>query len=197
MQRPAGRTILTSLAWSAGLVPWSTADGMIRLHPQPAVHVNDTHSDHPGAGVPPPKACRWTHGSGGRLCDLANLCYLPAWTRSLILAMAVIIPRIFRDMKTGPVTARTVQGMARVRSGQAPAWSLVSDRSARRGSRVKHDLACTFTRKFPSVLVGLRSQSCLRLEGRAHTLSGPSPDPSRARTLAPFTRLTSDPSQGK
>ena len=33
MQRPAGRTILTGLAWSAGLVPWSMADGMIRLHP--------------------------------------------------------------------------------------------------------------------------------------------------------------------
>jgi len=31
------------------------------------------------------------------------------------------------------VTASTVQGMARVRSGQAPAWPLVSDRSARRG----------------------------------------------------------------
>jgi len=31
------------------------------------------------------------------------------------------------------VTACTVQGMARVRSGQAPAWPLVSDRSARRG----------------------------------------------------------------
>jgi hypothetical protein len=30
MQRPAGRTILTGLAWSAGLVPWSMADGMIR-----------------------------------------------------------------------------------------------------------------------------------------------------------------------
>ena len=36
MQRPAGRTILTGLAWSAGLVPWSMTDGMIRLHPQPA-----------------------------------------------------------------------------------------------------------------------------------------------------------------
>jgi len=33
MQRPAGRTILTGLARSAGLVPWSTAYGMIRLHP--------------------------------------------------------------------------------------------------------------------------------------------------------------------
>jgi hypothetical protein len=44
-----------------------------------------------------------------------------------------------------PVTARTVQGMARVRSGQAPALLLSSDRSARRGSGVKHDLACPFT----------------------------------------------------
>jgi hypothetical protein len=37
-----------------------------------------------------------------------------------------------------PVTARTVQGMARVWSGQAPAWPLVSDRSVRRGSAVKN-----------------------------------------------------------
>jgi PadR family transcriptional regulator, regulatory protein PadR len=36
MQRPAGRTILTGLARSAGLVPWSTADGMIR--PLPPIH---------------------------------------------------------------------------------------------------------------------------------------------------------------
>jgi len=34
-----------------------------------------------------------------------------------------------------PVTARTSQGMARVRSGQAPAWPLSSDRSARSGLR--------------------------------------------------------------
>jgi hypothetical protein len=32
------------------------------------------------------------------------------------------------------LTARTVQGMARVRSGQAPAWPLVSDRRGCRGS---------------------------------------------------------------
>ena len=74
------------------------------------------------------------------------------------------------------VTARTLQGMARVRSGQAAAWPLSSDRSVRRGSGVKHDFACTFTRHSPPVLVALRSQSCLRLEGRARTLSGPSPD---------------------
>jgi len=82
------------------------------------------------------------------------------------------------------VTARTVQGMARVRSGQAPAWPLVSDRSVRRGSGVKRDFACTFTRRFSPVLVALRSQSRLMLEGRARILSGPSPDLSQATTLA-------------
>ena len=49
--------------------------------------------------------------------------------------MAEIIPRIFRIIGNCPVTARTVQGMARVRSGQAPAWPLVSDRSVRRELR--------------------------------------------------------------
>jgi hypothetical protein len=74
------------------------------------------------------------------------------------------------------VIAGTVQGMARARSGRAPAWLLSSDRSVRRASRIKHDFARTFTRHFPPVLVVLRPQSCLRLEGRARTLSGPSPD---------------------
>ena len=78
--------------------------------------------------------------------------------------------------------------MARVRSGQAAAWPLSSDRSARRGSGVKHDFACTFTRQFPPPLVARRSQSCLRLEGRARTLSGPSPALSPARTPAPSAR---------
>ena len=98
------------------------------------------------------------------------------------------------------VTARTLQGMARARSGQAPAWPLVSDRSARRGSRVKHDFACTLTRNFPSVLVVLRSQSCLRLEGRARILSGPSPglSPVRAVASSSFTSWSrwSSPCQG-
>jgi hypothetical protein len=40
-----------------------------------------------------------------------------------------------------PVTTCTVQGMARVRSGQAPAWPLSSDRSVRRDSGVKYDFA--------------------------------------------------------
>ena len=55
-----------------------------------------------------------------------------------------------------PVTARTVQGMARVRSGQALAWPLVSDRSVRRGSSVQHDFACRGTG--PSKVVPLRSR---------------------------------------
>ena len=74
------------------------------------------------------------------------------------------------------MTARTLQGMARVRSGQAPAWPLVSDRSVRRGSRVKRDFACTLAGVFPPALIALRAQSRLGLEGRTRTLSGPSPD---------------------
>ena len=64
--------------------------------------------------------------------------------------------------------------------------TLVSGRSGRRGSRVKHDFACTFNWHYLPVLVALRAQSCLRLEGRARTLSGPSPDLSPAKAIAPF-----------
>jgi hypothetical protein len=56
--------------------------------------------------------------------------------------------------------ARTVQGMARVQSGQARAWPLVSDRSVRRGSRVKRDFACAFTSHFyPCSLSGGHSHA--------------------------------------
>ena len=65
---------------------------------------------------------------------------------------------------------------------------VVSGRSVRRGSGVKRDFACTCTRHYSPVLVALRSQSCLRLEGRTRTLSGPSPELSPARTLAPSAR---------
>jgi hypothetical protein len=85
---------------------------------------------------------------------------------------------------TPAVTARTVQGMVRVGSGQAMASPLSSDRSVRRGSGVKRDFACTFTRHRSPVLVALRLQSRLRQEGRARTFSGPCPDLSRAQTLA-------------
>jgi hypothetical protein len=74
------------------------------------------------------------------------------------------------------VTACTLQGMARVRSGQALAWPLVLTGVSAVVSRVKRDFACASTGPFPPVLVVLRAQSRLGLEGRARTLSGPSPD---------------------
>ena len=82
-----------------------------------------------------------------------------------------------------PATARTLQGMARVRSGQAPAWPLSSGRSAGVKSRF------AFTGQLPPVLVGLRSQSRLGLEGRARTLSGPSPDLSPVRASCTFVHV--------
>jgi hypothetical protein len=94
-----------------------------------------------------------------------------------------------RTRRPGPRRGRRdrphIRGMARARSGQAPAWPLASDRSVRRGSRVKRDFACTLTSYFSPIPVALRSQSRLRLEGRTHTLSGPSPDLSPTTTLAP------------
>ncbi len=84
-------------------------------------------------------------------------------------------------VRSCPVTARIVQGMARVRPGRLLPDPYLLVRSVRRGSRVKRDFVCTFTRHFSPVLVGLRSQSRLRLEGRARTLSGPSPDLSPPR----------------
>ena len=109
-------------------------------------------------------------------------------------SVAPIRVRRLAPRRPGPrghvVAARTVQGMARVRSGQAPAWPLVSDRSVRSGSRVKRDFACTLTGAVSPVLVALRSQSRLRLEGRTRKLSGPSPGLSPAGTLATFRPLT-------
>ena len=116
-------------------------------------------------------------------CERYALSPVAAVCRWSLLLLSPLLST--RRSPSGSKPTRTLQGMARVRSGQAPAWPLVSDRSVRRGSRVKRDFACTFTRHFPPVLVVLRSQSCLRLEGRARTLSGPSPDLSPARTLAP------------
>jgi hypothetical protein len=125
------------------------------------------------------------HGSGGGGSHLSNLCILPAWTRSLISPAAETIPRIFRIMDTSAVTARALHGMARVRSGQAPAWPLVSDRSVRRDSRSSMT-SRVHPPGTPPVLVVLRAPSCLRLEERTRTLSGPSPDLSRARNLGPL-----------
>jgi hypothetical protein len=48
----------------------------------------------------------------------------------------------------------------------------------------RSDFACTLTRHFSPVLVALRAQSRLMLEGRAGLLSGPSPDLSPAEAVA-------------
>lgn len=74
-------------------------------------------------------------------------------------------------------TARTVcRGWPASGPGRLPPdpWLLTGVPAL--GSGVKRDFACTLTRHFPSVLVVLRSQSRLSLEGRTCTLSAPSPD---------------------
>jgi hypothetical protein len=64
---------------------------------------------------------------------------------------------------------------ARVRSGQARPgpWFLTGVAAAAPVSSVT---LCTLTGAFPPVLVVLRAESRLMLEGRARTLSGPSSD---------------------
>ena len=71
-------------------------------------------------------------------------------------------------------------GLRPVQAGCA--WPLVSDRSARRGSGVKHDFAYVH-QALSSLFVDLRLQSCLKLEGRARTLRRPSPDLDPARSF--------------
>ena len=66
--------------------------------------------------------------------------------------------------------------MARVRSGQAPPGPRLLAGVPAEVSRIKRDFACTSARHVLPVLIVLRSQSRLMLEGRARTLSGPSPD---------------------
>ena len=71
----------------------------------------------------------------------------------------------------------TLQGMARVRSGQAPPGPRLLTGVPAEVSRIKRsNFACTSARHVLPVLIVLRSQSRLMLEGRARTLSGPSPD---------------------
>ena len=70
---------------------------------------------------------------------------LPQLTEGVGDSQCLLLSGVVAVLGCCIVTARTLQGMARVRSGQAPAWPLVSDRSVRRGSRVKRDFACAFT----------------------------------------------------
>ncbi len=79
--------------------------------------------------------------------------------------------------RPAPCRGWPASGPGRLRPGP---WFLTGVSAETPGSS---DFACTFTRHFSPVLVALRVQSCLRLEGRTRTLSGPSPDPRAARTF--------------
>jgi hypothetical protein len=74
--------------------------------------------------------------------------------------------------------------MARVRSGQAPPGPRLVTGVPAEVSRIKRDFACTSARHVLPILIVLRSQSRLMLEGRARTLSGLSPDLSQAVLFA-------------
>ena len=135
------------------------------------------------------------HGSGGRFWDLANSARCVNGLDWITHPPdGKFIPRIFRIMGTCTVTARTVQGMARVRPDRLLPDPYLLVRSVRRGSRVKRDFACTFTWLLSPVLVVLRSQSRLRLEGRTRTLSGaiPGSEPS----VGSCTSIVSDLGRG-
>ena len=110
---------------------------------------------------PPAAGATWAFG--------AYVCYLLQGHPAHIRRRAASVPSCDGAY---PVAARSVSGMARVRSGQAPAWPLVSDRSGRRGSGVKRDFACTLTRHSSPVLVVLRSQSRWR-GGHVHSAGHP------------------------
>ena len=144
----------------------------------------------PGAD-PRPSAFQAGHMPSWRgSCECCALSPVAVACRWSLLLLSPLLSTRRRPPSSKPT--RTLQGMARVRSGQAPAWPLSYDRSVRRGSGVKRDFACTFTRHSSPVLVVLRSQSCLMLEGRTRTLSGPSPDltrPGPTETIEDFFGL--------
>jgi hypothetical protein len=85
------------------------------------------------------------------------------------------------DRRSPWLIARQLHGLHLAGAGPRPAGgrscpTLNYQPSVRRGSGVKRDFACTLTGVFPPVLVALRAESRLGLEGRTRTLSGPSPD---------------------
>ena len=121
--------------------------------------------------------------------NLATYLLVLACTWLLLPKMAKIIPRIFRIMVA---RRRTLQGMARARSGQAPAWPLVSDRSVRRGSRIKrlrvYVHQALFTRaRCPAVAVALEAGGADTYTQRAIPGSEPSQDFPR-RAAEPYVR---------
>jgi hypothetical protein len=117
------------------------------------------------------------HGSGGGGPNHSNLCIRPAWARSLTSPAAKTIPRIFRIMELprwppAPCRGWRASGPGRLRPGP---WFLTGVSVVVSGVK-RSNLACTLAGTFPPVLVVLRAQSRLRLEGRTRTPSGPSPD---------------------
>ncbi len=79
------------------------------------------------------------------------------------------------------VTARTLQGMARARSGQAPAWPVVSDPECPQRLQCQASL-CVYVDQALYLCASSRGfQWRLMLEERTRTLRGPSPDPGLTR----------------
>ena len=92
-----------------------------------------------------------------------------------------VAPGVF-SCPAPPITARTLQGMARVRSGQASAWPLVNDRRGAEAPRSRVTES-HFRRK---------CEAPLTVEGHPRTLSGPSPDPRLCTFRSPLAPSASD-----
>jgi hypothetical protein len=127
-------------------------------------------------GGAPSRIRTCAHGSGGGALHLSNSCTLPARTRSLTCLAATIIPRIFRIMETSPFLPAPCRGWpasgpGRLRPGP---WFLTGVSAVAPGSSATSRVRWPVP--FHLCWLALRAQSRLRLEGRARTLSGPSPD---------------------
>ena len=143
-------TTLSSATSPSPTKPWNypptTASGSSSTPPSPH-HPRMTHSSCSPPGPPP-------HPSQSPTPTRRTDHHLAAATRGGPES----------SNSTSAVTARTVPGMAHVRSGQAPAWPLAFDRSVRSGLPVKR--LRVMTGALPPVLVALRAKSRLGLEGR-------------------------------
>jgi len=140
--------------WRPGADPRPSASG--RAYPQLAQIVRELCAVAGRRCLPLVVAVAVTVAVSSAALGSSELRDLPAPTRSLVLRVAGFVPRIFRIM----VTACAVQGMARVRSGQARARPLVLAGVPVVVSGVKRDLACPFTRhlacaRCPAVTVAL------------------------------------------
>ncbi len=151
-----------------------------------------------GVTVMPP--CRPSHrargGHGPLRPELAaplGSWSLPKLTEGVGDSSCLLLSGVVAVLGCCIVTARTGQGMARARSGQPPAWPLVSDRSVRRGLRdqatSRARLPGTFTcARWPAVTVTLEA-------GRADTYTQRAiPGPQASKGLLHFhVRCDLDP----